>query len=221
MGHGRERWRPLVERSGLAVKTPRECPRAWSAGSSRGAPLDERLAGRRSRPLPRTGTHRARGSVLRGEDAPGNGADLLVGLDPAASRFDPIEGVLTPTDAALTSHFPPRWGVELSCKSPLRHAPSDTRCDFPRQVSGRAQRITGGRGVDLAVNATPGGSARTLLAVENGGRLATITSDPPDPERALEIRQVYMAPEGPRLGTPRRTARHRDNWNHGGFPISA
>jgi len=96
-------------------------PAGVERGLVAGSPLDERLAGRRSRPLPRTGTHRARGSVLRGEDAPGNGADLLVGLDPAASRFDPIEGVLTPTDAALTSHFPPRWGVELSCKSPLRH----------------------------------------------------------------------------------------------------
>jgi hypothetical protein len=36
-------------------------------------------------------------------------------------------------------------------------------------------------------------------AVTSGGRLATITSDPPDAERGIEIRQVYVAPDGPRL----------------------
>ncbi|HEY6276148.1 MAG TPA: zinc-binding dehydrogenase, partial [Streptosporangiaceae bacterium] len=44
-----------------------------------------------------------------------------------------------------------------------------------------------------------GGAARALGAVTNGGRLATITSDPPDAERGIEIRQVYVAPDGPRL----------------------
>ena len=38
-----------------------------------------------------------------------------------------------------------------------------------------------------------------LGAVKNGGRLATITSDPPDAERGIKIRQVYVAPDGPRL----------------------
>jgi NADPH:quinone reductase-like Zn-dependent oxidoreductase len=40
-----------------------------------------------------------------------------------------------------------------------------------------------------------------LLEVHSrdGGRLATITSDPPDPERGIEVSQVYVAPDGPRL----------------------
>jgi NADPH:quinone reductase-like Zn-dependent oxidoreductase len=71
-----------------------------------------------------------------------------------------------------------------------RHAP-----DWPGQV----RSLTAGRGADLAANATPGGAARALTAVKDGGRLATITSDPPDSERGIEVSQVYVAPDGPRL----------------------
>jgi NADPH:quinone reductase-like Zn-dependent oxidoreductase len=70
------------------------------------------------------------------------------------------------------------------------HAP-----DWPGQV----RVLTAGRGADLAVNAAPGGAARAVGAVTDGGRLATITSDPPDAERGIEVRQVYVAPDGPRL----------------------
>jgi NADPH:quinone reductase-like Zn-dependent oxidoreductase len=71
-----------------------------------------------------------------------------------------------------------------------RHAP-----DWPGQI----RSLTAGRGADLAANATPGGAARALTAVKDGGRLATITSDPPDTERGIEVSQVYVAPDGPRL----------------------
>ena len=71
-----------------------------------------------------------------------------------------------------------------------RHAP-----DWPGQV----RSLTAGRGADLAANAVPGGAARALTAVRDGGRLATITSDPPDTERGIEVSQVYVAPDGPRL----------------------
>jgi NADPH:quinone reductase-like Zn-dependent oxidoreductase len=64
---------------------------------------------------------------------------------------------------------------------------------------GQVFALTAGRGVDLAANAARGGAARALQAVKNGGRLATITSDPPDAERGIEISQVYVAPDGPRL----------------------
>jgi NADPH:quinone reductase-like Zn-dependent oxidoreductase len=67
--------------------------------------------------------------------------------------------------------------------------------DWPGQV----RELTGGRGADLAANAAPGGAARALGAVASGGRLATITSDPPDSERGIEVSQVYVAPDGPRL----------------------
>jgi NADPH:quinone reductase-like Zn-dependent oxidoreductase len=67
--------------------------------------------------------------------------------------------------------------------------------DWPGQV----RALTGARGADLAANAAPGGAERALGAVKDGGRLATITSDPPRAERGVEISQVYVAPDGPRL----------------------
>jgi len=67
--------------------------------------------------------------------------------------------------------------------------------DWPGQV----RALTGGRGADLAANAAPGDAARALGAVKDGGRLATITSDPPAAERGVGVSQVYVAPDGPRL----------------------
>lgn len=76
-----------------------------------------------------------------------------------------------------------------------RHVLDRRSPDWPGQVRG----LTGGRGVDLAANAAPGGAARALTAVRDGGRLATITSDPPDAERGITVREVYVAPDGARL----------------------
>ena len=67
--------------------------------------------------------------------------------------------------------------------------------DWPGQV----RALTGGLGADLAVNAAPGAAAIAITAVRDGGRLATLTSDPPARERGIDIRQVYVAPDGPRL----------------------
>jgi NADPH:quinone reductase-like Zn-dependent oxidoreductase len=57
----------------------------------------------------------------------------------------------------------------------------------------------GGRGVGAAVNAAPGGAAAALQAVADGGRLATITGDPPTPERGLTVANVYVEADGERL----------------------
>jgi NADPH:quinone reductase-like Zn-dependent oxidoreductase len=66
--------------------------------------------------------------------------------------------------------------------------------DWPRQARALAQG-----GVDAAVNAAPGGSIQAMKAVRDGGRLATITSDPPATEREISVREVYVAPDGSRL----------------------
>jgi NADPH:quinone reductase-like Zn-dependent oxidoreductase len=58
---------------------------------------------------------------------------------------------------------------------------------------------TGGRGVDAAVNAVPGGASTILDLVDDNGRLATITSDPPPSARGIRVRQIYVAPHGARL----------------------
>ncbi len=66
---------------------------------------------------------------------------------------------------------------------------------WPEEV----RRITGGAGVDLAVNAVPGGSVDAIGVVHDDGRLVTITSDQPDPQRGISTSTVYVRPDGPRL----------------------
>src|SRR5262249_36789390 len=52
---------------------------------------------------------------------------------------------------------------------------------WPQEV----REITDGTGVTAAVNAAPGEEPRALSTVADGGRLATITGSPPDPERDI------------------------------------
>ncbi len=62
----------------------------------------------------------------------------------------------------------------------------------------RARELAG-LGVDAAVNAVPGGAGATIGAVRDGGRLATITSDPPNAQRGIHVSTVYVRPNGPQL----------------------
>jgi NADPH:quinone reductase-like Zn-dependent oxidoreductase len=50
------------------------------------------------------------------------------------------------------------------------------------------------------VNAARGGAAIALPAVADNGRLATITGDPPSPERGVTVADVYVRADGARLG---------------------
>ena len=67
--------------------------------------------------------------------------------------------------------------------------------DWPEQV----RAATGGKGVSAAANAVPGGAATALRAVADGGRMATITSDPPAEERGITVSNVYVRPDGGQL----------------------
>jgi hypothetical protein len=49
------------------------------------------------------------------------------------------------------------------------------------------------------VNAVRGGAATALQAVARDGRLATITGDPPAPERGVTVADVYVRADGARL----------------------
>jgi NADPH:quinone reductase-like Zn-dependent oxidoreductase len=60
------------------------------------------------------------------------------------------------------------------------------------------REITAG-GVPKAVNAAPAQAAATLKAVADGGRLATITGDPPPEERGVAVSDVYVRPDGRQL----------------------
>ena len=67
--------------------------------------------------------------------------------------------------------------------------------DWPAQV----RALTANRGVDTAANAAPGGAARAIRAVADGGRLATITSDPPGRQRGITVSSIYIRPDGNQL----------------------
>jgi NADPH:quinone reductase-like Zn-dependent oxidoreductase len=54
-------------------------------------------------------------------------------------------------------------------------------------------------GVSKAVNAAREQAATTLQAVADGGRLATITGDPPAEERGIAVSDVYVRPDGRQL----------------------
>ena len=70
----------------------------------------------------------------------------------------------------------------------------DYHGDWPALV----REITGG-GAPRAVNAAPGQALTTLKAVADGGRLATITGDPPRQERGVAVSDIYVRPDGPQL----------------------
>jgi len=64
---------------------------------------------------------------------------------------------------------------------------------------GQVRAITKGRGVAAAASAAPGGAAAAIGAVADGGRLATITSDPPAAERGITVSSIYVRPDGHQL----------------------
>ncbi len=67
--------------------------------------------------------------------------------------------------------------------------------DWPEQVLA----VTGGRGVAAAVNAARGGAASAIQTVADGGRLATITSSPPDGQRGIAVSNSYVRADGEQL----------------------
>jgi NADPH:quinone reductase-like Zn-dependent oxidoreductase len=66
--------------------------------------------------------------------------------------------------------------------------------DWPEQV----RAVTEG-GAAAAASAAPGGAASAIRAVADGGRLATITSDPPAGQRGITVHNVYVRPDGHQL----------------------
>jgi NADPH:quinone reductase-like Zn-dependent oxidoreductase len=67
--------------------------------------------------------------------------------------------------------------------------------DWPDQV----RAITGRHGAAAAANAAPGGAASAIRAVADGGRLATITSDPPSQQRGITVSSIYVRADGNQL----------------------
>ncbi|OBG34142.1 oxidoreductase [Mycobacterium sp. E3198] len=53
--------------------------------------------------------------------------------------------------------------------------------------------------VGVVANAVPGGAAEAMTALADGGRLATITPDPPASTRGIEVTAVYVRSDGAQL----------------------
>ncbi|WP_231122712.1 NADP-dependent oxidoreductase [Mycobacterium colombiense] len=53
--------------------------------------------------------------------------------------------------------------------------------------------------IDAVANAAPGGAAAAMTALADGGRLATITPDPPAPTRGINVTAVYVRSDGAQL----------------------
>ncbi len=56
-----------------------------------------------------------------------------------------------------------------------------------------------GKGVHAVANAVVGGAATAMTTLLDGGRLATITSDPPPVDRGITVTNVYVRSDGPQL----------------------
>ena len=63
----------------------------------------------------------------------------------------------------------------------------------------QARRAAGAAGITATVNAARNGAAAAMSALVDGGRLATITSDPPPVERGIRVLNVYVRPDGIQL----------------------
>jgi NADPH:quinone reductase-like Zn-dependent oxidoreductase len=68
--------------------------------------------------------------------------------------------------------------------------------DWTEQV----RQIARDKAVAAVVNAVPGGASTAMTVVANGGRLVTITSDPPPEERDITVSNYYVRPDGRQLG---------------------
>src|SRR5215213_1927626 len=112
-------------------------------------------------------------------------------------------------------HAPSALGRSGSARD--RHLPQDLSGDEPRHsrahrgrrgnplgfVAASSRATTSlsmaGQGVDAAANAAPEGAAVALATVRDGGRLVTITSDPPESERGIEVVSLYVRADGEQL----------------------
>jgi NADPH:quinone reductase-like Zn-dependent oxidoreductase len=63
----------------------------------------------------------------------------------------------------------------------------------------RARTLAKGS-IDAVANAAPGGAAAAMTALVDGGRLATITPDPPASTRGIGVTAAYVRSDGAQLG---------------------
>jgi NADPH:quinone reductase-like Zn-dependent oxidoreductase len=83
----------------------------------------------------------------------------------------------------------------------LRAYGADLVLDYRQQNwKDEVRQLTDGYGVSVAVNAVRHAAANLIPLVADGGRLATITGDPPESQRGIAISNVFVEPDGETLG---------------------
>ena len=83
----------------------------------------------------------------------------------------------------------------------LRAHGADFVLDYRQQNwKDEVRQLTGGSGVSVVVNAVRHAAANLISLVADGGRLATITGDPPESQRGIAVSNVFVEPDGEALG---------------------
>lgn len=103
--------------------------------------------------------------------------------------------------AAQTAPVPPGVPWDVAAAFPVPALTADQALSGALQIRPGETVLVhgGGGGADAAVNAARAGAADAVRAVRPGGRLATITGDPPPAERGITVSAVQVEPDGPRL----------------------
>jgi NADPH:quinone reductase-like Zn-dependent oxidoreductase len=167
-------WAPrLIAPAGLLARKPRDA--SWEAAAAFPVPAltAEQVLG--------DTLHVRAGEQLLVHGAGGVTGGLLVAL--AVLRGAQVIATAGPSSRPRVTALGARHVVDY-------HDP-----DWPARV----RALTANRGADVAASAVPGGAVRAMEAVADGGRLATITSDPPGGRRGITVANVYVRPDGNQL----------------------
>ena len=107
-------------------------------------------------------------------------------------------GVIVAVAAALGGRVIATASSESAEK--LRDYGADFVLDYRQQNwKDEVLRLTGGSGVSVAVNAVRLAAATLIPLVADGGRLATITGDPPESQRGIAVSNVFVEADGEAL----------------------
>jgi NADPH:quinone reductase-like Zn-dependent oxidoreductase len=107
-------------------------------------------------------------------------------------------GVIVAVAAALGGRVITTAGSESAER--LRAYGADLVLDYRQQNwKDEVRLLTGGSGVSAAVNAVRHAAAALIPLVADGGRLATITGDPPESQRGIAVSNLFVEPDGEAL----------------------
>ena len=107
-------------------------------------------------------------------------------------------GVIVAVAAALGGRVIATASSESAEK--LRDYGADFVLDYRQQNwKDEVRRLTGGSGVSVAVNAVRHAAANLIPLVADGGRLATITGDPPESQRGIAVSNLFVEADGEAL----------------------